>query len=360
MSVGAMAFLQCMQSSSTLEAVDFWDCNMADPVHPVCMPVLAARSRGKSAGGGKKSKKGGKSKGSKASKVSAKGERQVSGELYIPPPPLRLRHCFVHVLPRKSWMVHTLSVGCFRLTIYSLIQLLCFGNLACIGNDLDSSISTYRRLCTAPWKCHFWASMAIAGAGCATIPGVEPTAAVKVAALLAQRIYAQPAVAGDASTAVSTASRRCVPARCHIVANFRNFCLSCLGILSVHHCSRPSGGVTPKQPNQATLFPSFPARPDTFAHVPPPLPAAPMHARTLPPARFAALWTATDLATASREWQLRLVAVVARCLWLAPAQCCEMVEDLVEQHGWEHAEEPSIHVRALPGVPRNAILLCIS
>ena len=106
--------------------------------------------------------------------------------------------------------------------------------------------------------------------------------------------------------------------------------------------SRSSAGVASKPQTQSALFPDFPARPATFSHVPPPLPAAPMHATTLAAARFASLWTELDLPTASREWQLRLVAVVARCLWLTPAQCCEMVSSLVGQHGWEHAEQPAM------------------
>jgi hypothetical protein len=94
----------------------------------------------------------------------------------------------------------------------------------------------------------------------------------------------------------------------------------------------------------ALLFPEHSVHPELFAHVPPPLPAAPPHARPLPDARFAALWTALDLTTTSHEWQLRLIAVAATCLWLAPAQCCEIVGDLVAQHGWEPAEEAGIQV----------------
>ena len=62
LSVGAVALLECVHSCPALQSVNFWDCNMADPVEPVAVPVMGLRRRGKSGGGGKKSKNGGKKK----------------------------------------------------------------------------------------------------------------------------------------------------------------------------------------------------------------------------------------------------------------------------------------------------------
>jgi hypothetical protein len=125
---------------------------------------------------------------------------------------------------------------------------------------------------------------------------------------------------------------------------------------SVYVFSRSDSGAEEALSHQA-LFPETAARPELFAHVPPPLSAAPMHTQPLPAERFNALWTALDRNLVSRDWLLRLIAVARTCVWLTPAQCCAIVDDLVAQHGWEAASEAGRQVRFAQD--HNAYIPCM-
>lgn len=92
--------------------------------------------------------------------------------------------------------------------------------------------------------------------------------------------------------------------------------------------------------------PSTTAMPALFMHVPPVLAGGPLGAlaHTLPPARFAALWTSLPHAAVSREWLLRLVDVITCSLWLSAEQCSKLVADVEAHHGWDHTKAAGIKV----------------